>query len=382
MNEKPALTPIMQPNATLTLESTAQNGTEPITVSPASSKKEPAKLQKQTITSSSNNSSVVVPILAQEETTTQKAPAIDLQKAPPVSSVTTAQLDHVINVPTMSSDQPIKQEIDLKKPSSSSKVVAGVAPVQSDKELCPTIVVPTTLNKEEPISYQHEPPHLSVTDPIPSLKSDDSSSIKQSSDVSKEQYYMESIKKDSNLMSLSDNTQQLFDELTATTPVLSDNVPTRLYNHERTSSTQPSIEETVPGLSPHPSSSVSRKSSIASQRSGLKGVFKSTLSKMSRKDSVRERPSSQVQPPLPQQQQQTMMLVTHDPIPSVSTSTKRSSRLSNFKLGRKKSVTSISSKKEQQQQQQQPADNGGSKKRSFSINVKNKIKSIVNKKSS
>ncbi|KAI9259135.1 hypothetical protein EDC94DRAFT_612439 [Helicostylum pulchrum] len=344
--KKPALTPIMQPNATLTLESTTQNGTEPITVSPVSSKMEPAKLQKQTISSSNNNNVAV----AQHQM--QNVPVIDRQKTPPVSSSTNVKLDDkkeprppiLSDVPTMSPDQPIKQEIDLAKPSSSVVVAVAESPVPSDKEPNTGTAAIVLNNKKEQLA---EVLDLSVTDSIPSLKSDDSSSFKQSSDVSKEPYYVESIKKDSNLMSspLPDNTQQLFDELTATsTPIPSDNSAPpppprgRFYSHERTSSsTQPSIEETVPGLSPHPSTSVSRKSSMASQRSGLKDVFKSTISKMSRKNSVRE-----LHPPLQQQQQQ--------------------------------------------QQQQAAADDvgaaAGAKKRSISVRVKNKLKNIVHRKSS
>ncbi|GAA5810133.1 hypothetical protein MFLAVUS_003552 [Mucor flavus] len=377
--KKPAHTPVMQPNATLTLESTTRNGTEPITVSPVSSKNEPAKLQKQTISSNNNNVAV-----AQDKITMPKVPVIDRQKSPPVSSVASVQLgDKKESRPTptishVSSDQPMKREIDLEKPSSLDNTTSIV--LDNKKE-----------QLDGPIINEHEALDLSITDSIPSLKSDDSSSIKQSSDVSKEPYYKESIKKDSNLMSLPDNTQQLFDELTAiSTPVPSDNAPNRFYGqHERTSSTQPSIEETVPGLSPHPSTSVSRKSSITSQGSVMKGVLKSTLSKMSRKNSVRE------QPPLPQQQ--TMTPVTHDLVPSASTSTKRSSKLLHFKLGRKKSVTNTVSKKEQQQQQQQQQrqqqqatadddeeeEQGDSpKKRTFSIRVKNKLKNIVHRKTS
>lgn len=379
--KKPAHTPVMQSNATLTSESTTRNGTEPITASPVSSKNEPAKLQKQTI--SSNNNNVIV---AEDKITMPKVPVIDRQETPPVSSVTSVQLgDKKEPRPTplishVSSDQPMKQGIDLEKPSFTS----------FNKEPSSTTAIVLSDKKEQlagPIINEHEALDLSVTDSIPSLKSDDSSSIKQSSDVSKEPYYEESIKKDSNLMALPDNTQQLFDELIATsTPVPSDNTPNRFYSqqHERSSSTQPSIEETVPGLSPHPSTSVSRKSSLASQASGVKGVLKSTLSKMSRKSSVRE------QPPLPQQQQQTMTPVTHDLVPSASTSTKRSSKLLHFKLGRKKSVTHTISKKEQQQQQttadddnEEEEEQGGSpKKRTFSIRVKNKLKNIVHRKTS
>lgn len=145
------------------------------------------------------------------------------------------------------------------------------------------------------------------------------------SNDSKEQFYSDLIKKDNNLMSLSDNLQRIFDE--PSTPVPLQKISTDIIS-SRPASVQHSIEEmittTTPALTPpHPSSASSRRSSVTTMGGKLQ-IAVQRISRIGSRHSQTE----------PQQQQQTID-------PSTSSSIKKRNRFSTIsKLGRKKSTIS------------------------------------------
>ncbi|KAG2213417.1 hypothetical protein INT47_009090 [Mucor saturninus] len=144
----------------------------------------------------------------------------------------------------------------------------------------------------------------------------------ESSD-SKEQFYSDLVKKDSNLMSLSDNLQRIFDEPATPLPLQKSDVI-----HSRPISVQHSLEEmnttTTPALTPpHLSSASSRRSSVTT----MGGKLHTAVQRISRIGSRH----SQTEP---SQQQQTID-------PSTSPSIKKRNRFSTLsRLGRKKSTIS------------------------------------------
>lgn len=167
---------------------------------------------------------------------------------------------------------------------------------------------------------------------IPFIKEDDhiSSTVATSTTVTppaesndpKEQFYSELIKKDSNIISFSDNLQRIFDEPAALLQLqTSDDI------HSRPISVQHSLEEmittTTPALTPpHLSSPSSRRSSVTT----MGGKLQTAVQKISRIGSRH----SQTEPP----QQQTID-------PSTSPSIKKRNRFSTIgRLGRKKSTIS------------------------------------------
>lgn len=139
----------------------------------------------------------------------------------------------------------------------------------------------------------------------------------------KEQLYSDLIKKDSNLMSLSDNLQRIFDEPATPLPLQKSAVI-----HSRPISVQHSLEEmnttTTPALTPpHLSSASSRRSSVTT----MGGKLHTAVQRISRIGSRH----SQTEPP---QQQQTID-------PNTSPSIKKRNRFSTLsRLGRKKSTIS------------------------------------------
>lgn len=349
-------TPIMQSTAGLTLKSKSEKSTEPMTV---------------TSTAAGDNNNII----KSATTSNQIEPAKSVLTTKPIinnKDMVKNSLSTVVH-PTLAQDQLTKDE------KLSAISINNNQHVTSSPSLSPIVDQPTMVQPEES---------------IPSLKSDDgeedeeenNNSVtqdnKESSDVSKEQYYSNMIKKDNNLMSFSDNLQRIFEE--PSTPVPLNRpivVPNNKHYYEdnnRPGSIQTSFEEenvvtTTPALTPtNPTSStVSRKSSMASQKSTLKGMFSSAFHKSSRKNSIKSHHSSD--PQQQQQQQQTMMPEIHDL--TASTSTKRLSRLSTFRLGRKKSTASNTSAKHSSPVQSENVPVKPVKeKSSFASNMKNKFK--------
>ncbi|KAI9365753.1 hypothetical protein BD770DRAFT_377216 [Pilaira anomala] len=346
-------TPIMQSTAGLTLKSKSEKITEPMTVTSAGNNN-----------NNNNNNSII------KSASNQIEPAKSVLTTKPII-VKNSSLSTVVH-PTLAQDQLTKDE-NLLSAISINNNNNNNQHVTSSLSLSPIVDQPTMVQPEES---------------IPSLKSDDGEEdeeennnlITQDNKESSDQYYSNMIKKDNNLMSFSDKLQRVFEEPSTPVPlnksiIVSNNKHYYNEDNNRPRSIQTRFEEgnvvtTTPALTPtNPTSStVSRKSSMASQKSTLKGMFNSAFHKSSRKSSIKSHHSSD--PQQQQQQQQTMMPEIHDL--TASTSTKRLSRLSTFRLGRKKSTASNTSRPAAQSENVpvKPVK----EKSSFTSNMKNKFK--------
>jgi hypothetical protein len=261
------------------------------------------------------------------------------------------QLTKDNNIPTTT--PAIKHVIPSTNTTAEKDITMEKEPVQPEK------ITEATIPHPKSEDQQDEEEHHSITTTSTTI----TPPAEPSSDDSKEQYYSEIIKKDSNIMSLSDNLQRIFDE-PPSTPIpqldtnLIDNVTQpndgTIINHDikRHSSIEEMMSTPTPALTPPQANSTSsRRSSTTSSKSNSP-AFKSRLQTAMQKVSAKSGP----RPSLPQQPEQQQQILGPTIIDTSNSSSllkdDKKSRFSSLRLTRKKSTFSILSNLQPQPQQQ------------------------------
>lgn len=279
-------------------------------------------------------------------------------------------------------------------------------------------VIPYTINNNTTTVYNTPTIKPEITQPeniteasIPQLRSEDqeeeehrsittaSTTItppaEPSSNDSKEQYYSEINKKDSNLMSLSDNLQRIFDELPSTPlPQLDTSIISNLTHssddaiiNNNTTGRKSNIEEMMstptPALTPPQANSTSsRRSSTISTKSNspaFKSKLQTAMQKMAKSGPRQSQPQQLPAEQLPQPPQQQTLNSNKIETSNSSTLLKENSksRFSSLRLTKKKSTGSTLSSQPPPPpppQQKQPEPPVLEVKRSVSTKLQSKLK--------